>query len=70
MELDGLNNNAILRKYTWGLDLAALNGATGGPVSDRSMLGNSGEFWNSGDKFSNAEILGILGNSEFWGHHT
>ncbi|MBK9128166.1 MAG: RHS repeat-associated core domain-containing protein [Phycisphaerales bacterium] len=27
MELDGLQGNAVLRKYTWGLDLAGLNGA-------------------------------------------
>jgi hypothetical protein len=26
MELDGLNNNAVVRRYTWGLDLAALAG--------------------------------------------
>ncbi|MBK9126261.1 MAG: RHS repeat-associated core domain-containing protein [Phycisphaerales bacterium] len=27
MELDGLQGNAVLRKYTWGLDLSGLNGA-------------------------------------------
>jgi RHS repeat-associated protein len=26
MELDGLNGDAVTRKYTWGLDLAGLNG--------------------------------------------
>ncbi|TWT45272.1 tRNA3(Ser)-specific nuclease WapA precursor [Phycisphaerae bacterium RAS1] len=35
LELDGLNSNAIIRKYTWGLDLAGLNGSVG-PVSNRS----------------------------------
>lgn len=30
MELDGLNSNAVLRKYTWGLDLSGtLQGAGG-----------------------------------------
>jgi RHS repeat-associated protein len=30
MELDGLNNNAVLRRYTWGLDLSgSLHGAGG-----------------------------------------
>jgi RHS repeat-associated protein len=28
MELDGLNADAVTRKYTWGLDLAGLNGST------------------------------------------
>jgi hypothetical protein len=30
LELDGLNGNAIVRKYAWGLDLA---GQSGGPAS-------------------------------------
>jgi len=29
MELDGLNQNAVVRKYTWGLDLAAQAGSVG-----------------------------------------
>ncbi len=27
MGVDGLNDNAVVKKYTWGLDLAGLNGA-------------------------------------------
>ncbi|TWT45273.1 tRNA(Glu)-specific nuclease WapA precursor [Phycisphaerae bacterium RAS1] len=38
LELDGLNSNAIIRKYTWGLDLAGLNGA----VNDRESAGGIG----------------------------
>ena len=26
MELDGLNSNAVLRQYAWGLDLSGQNG--------------------------------------------
>ena len=26
LELDGLNSNAVLRQYTWGLDLSGQNG--------------------------------------------
>lgn len=34
LELDGAQSPpAVIRKYTWGLDLAGQNGATGGPVS-------------------------------------
>jgi len=33
LELDGLNSNAVLRQYTWGLDLAGLNGAVNGRQS-------------------------------------
>lgn len=29
MELDGLNSNAALKKYAWGLDLAGLSGSVG-----------------------------------------
>ncbi|TWT45270.1 tRNA3(Ser)-specific nuclease WapA precursor [Phycisphaerae bacterium RAS1] len=38
LELDGMNSNAIIRKYTWGLDLAGLNGA----VNDRESAGGIG----------------------------
>ncbi|TWT45266.1 tRNA3(Ser)-specific nuclease WapA precursor [Phycisphaerae bacterium RAS1] len=38
LELDGLNSNAIIRKYTWGLDLAGLGGA----VNDRVSAGGIG----------------------------
>jgi RHS repeat-associated protein len=34
LELDGLSGNAIVRKYTWGLDLS---GQSGGPASGRSI---------------------------------
>jgi hypothetical protein len=27
MELDALDDNAVLKKYTWGLDLAGLSGS-------------------------------------------
>jgi RHS repeat-associated protein len=39
MELDGLNHNAVVRKYTWGLDLA---GQTGGQTSGLSGLEGAG----------------------------
>jgi hypothetical protein len=29
MELDGLNENAVRKKYTWGLDLAGQSGSVG-----------------------------------------
>ncbi|TWT45283.1 tRNA3(Ser)-specific nuclease WapA precursor [Phycisphaerae bacterium RAS1] len=34
LELDGLDDNAVLRKYTWGLDLAGLGGAGVPPAID------------------------------------
>jgi RHS repeat-associated protein len=39
MELNGLNNNAVLRQYTWGLDLA---GQSGGQTSGLSGLEGAG----------------------------
>ncbi|TWT45282.1 tRNA3(Ser)-specific nuclease WapA precursor [Phycisphaerae bacterium RAS1] len=41
LELDGLNSNAILRKYTWGLDLAGLGGA-GVPPANLDGAGGIG----------------------------
>ncbi|TWT45276.1 tRNA(Glu)-specific nuclease WapA precursor [Phycisphaerae bacterium RAS1] len=41
LELDGLNSNAILRKYTWGLDLAGLGGA-GVPPANLDSAGGIG----------------------------
>ncbi|TWT40527.1 tRNA3(Ser)-specific nuclease WapA precursor [Phycisphaerae bacterium RAS1] len=38
LELDGLASNAIARKYTWGLDLAGLNGSE----NDRTSAGGIG----------------------------
>ncbi|TWT45060.1 tRNA(Glu)-specific nuclease WapA precursor [Phycisphaerae bacterium RAS1] len=38
LELDGLDDNAVIRKYTWGLDLAGLNGSVG----DRTSAGGIG----------------------------
>ncbi|MGE0481748.1 MAG: RHS repeat-associated core domain-containing protein [Phycisphaerae bacterium] len=37
-ELDGLSSNAILRQYTWGLDLAGMNGS----INDRTSAGGIG----------------------------
>ncbi|TWT45062.1 tRNA(Glu)-specific nuclease WapA precursor [Phycisphaerae bacterium RAS1] len=39
LELDGLDDNAVIRKYTWGLDLAGLNA---GPSCDRQRAGGIG----------------------------
>ena len=39
MELDALNDNAVIREYTWGLDLSAMSV---GPVSNRSIDGAGG----------------------------
>jgi hypothetical protein len=44
MELDGLNSNAVVRQYTWGLDLAGQSGvASGGPAGrlGAGMLGSA-----------------------------
>jgi RHS repeat-associated protein len=38
MELDGLDSDAVVRKYTWGLDLAGLNGQ----VNSLEMAGGIG----------------------------
>lgn len=37
-ELNGLSSNAVTKKYTWGLDLAGLNGS----VNDRTSAGGIG----------------------------
>lgn len=68
-ELDGANGNAVLRKYTWGLDLAGLNGS----INDRTSAGgiggllamedldpatsHSGSFWYCYDANGNVSQL-------------
>jgi RHS repeat-associated protein len=43
LELDGLSDNAVIRKYAWGLDLAGQMGAAcGRPIFSRSMLERAG----------------------------
>ncbi|TWT45268.1 tRNA3(Ser)-specific nuclease WapA precursor [Phycisphaerae bacterium RAS1] len=43
LELDGLNSNAIIRKYTWGLDLAGLSGGgVGVPPANLDGAGGIG----------------------------
>ncbi len=52
MEMDGLNSNAVLRKYTWGLDLSSTPqgaGGVGGLVAALDTNGTPGT--TADDKF-------------------
>jgi RHS repeat-associated protein len=45
MELDGLDSNAVVRQYTWGLDLAGQSGvASGGPAGRLDGLEAAGSI--------------------------
>ena len=56
LELDGLSSNAVLRRYTWGLDLAGQRGAS---ASGRSGLEGAGGI--GGLLAVRDETVGLLG---------
>lgn len=64
MELDGLNSNAVLRKYTWGLDLSSTPqgaGGVGGLVSALDTNGTPGTTADDKQYFYYCDAMGNVG---------
>ncbi|GJQ27294.1 MAG: hypothetical protein HBSAPP02_23260 [Phycisphaerae bacterium] len=64
MELDGLNSNAVLRKYTWGLDLSDTPqgaGGVGGLVAALDTNGTPGTTADDKQYFYYCDAMGNVG---------
>ncbi|GJQ27293.1 MAG: hypothetical protein HBSAPP02_23250 [Phycisphaerae bacterium] len=65
MELDGLNSNAVLRKYTWGLDLSSTPqgaGGVGGLVAALDTNGTPGTTADDKQYFYYCDAMGNVGH--------